>query len=95
MVMFPPTSQSTLSHNGAHSTHELPGYSQQDYLAQQNLGQTANPTEYPKTMQQKKDYIAMISQELSVANREPTEPNFVTDSEILHHNYQSEPNAVH
>ena len=84
-----------LSHNGAHSTHELPGYSQQDYLAQQNLGQTANPTEYPKTMQQKKDYIAMISQELSVANHEPAEPNFATDSEVLHHNYQSEANAAH
>ena len=96
VVMFPPTSQSMLGHPGSHSTHELGGYSQQDYLMNQNLNQTANTIEYPKTMQQKKDYIAMISQELAAAGRsKPEEPDFVTDSEILQRNYQGGPDGTH
>ena len=98
VVLFPTTQGSQtphLSHAGSHSQYELQAYSQQDYLKQQNLNQTSNTIDYPKTMQQKKDYIAMISQELSAGNSKPEEPNFVTDSEAMHHNYQSEPNATH
>ena len=95
-VLFPPTQGSKtphLSYAGSHSTHDLQGYSQHDYLNQQNLGQTANTIEYPKTMQEKKDYIAMISNELTVGSAKPEEPNFVTDTEALHYTYQSDPNT--